>query len=154
MVALTILETSDAAPFMDLLLLADPSEAMIMQHVADGHLFVAQWDGVTVGVFVLLPLEDILWELKNIAVAPEWQGKGVGRKLLACAIQKAKAMGAAKLEVGTGNSSVRALVFYEKAGFIKVRTAKNFFMLNYDKPIYEDGIQCTDMIILSLDLVD
>jgi hypothetical protein len=32
------------------------------------------------------------------------------------------------------------------------RIAKNYFTLNYDEPLYEHGIQCRDMVILSRDL--
>lgn len=134
--------------FWDLLLLADPSEALVAEYLEEGCLYRAVWDDVVVGVFVLLPLEETLWELKNIAVAPEWQGKGVGKALLEAALAEAKEKGATMLQVGTGNSSIRQLAFYQKAGFRMERIAKNYYSLNYDAPIFEDGIQCRDMVIL------
>ncbi|NVJ96598.1 MAG: GNAT family N-acetyltransferase [Alphaproteobacteria bacterium] len=152
-ITLDIRQETDAALYMDLLLLADPSEAMIMDYLADGTLHVAKWDSVVVGVFVLVPLGDGILELKNIAVAEEWQGKGVGRALVEAAIAEAQGQGATRLEVGTGNSSLRQLAFYQKAGFRMQRIAKNYFMLNYPDPIVENGIPCRDMVVLSLDLV-
>lgn len=141
-----------AEPYWDLLLLADPSKALVEEYLQDGHLYVAEWDGLEVGVFVLLPVEGALWELKNIAVAEEWQGKGVGKALLAAAINAARDLGAEHLEVGTGNSSLDQLAFYQKAGFRMTRIARNYFTLNYEEPIFENGMQCRDMVILSLEL--
>lgn len=145
---------SDPAPYWDMLLLADPSEAAVQQYLEDGKLYVAEWDDTVVGVYILLQADCPLWELKNIAVAEEWQGKGVGKTLITAAISSAKELGAEKLEVGTGNSSIGQLAFYQKAGFRMQRIAKNYFTLNYDEPIFENGIQCRDMVILAMDLGD
>lgn len=136
----------------DLLLLADPSRQMVEEYLREGTLYSARWDGVTIGVYVLVPIEDDEWELKNIAVAPEWQGKGVGKALVSEALKSAKEQSAKTLIVGTGNSSVGQLALYQKAGFRMDRIAKNFFTLNYDEPIYENGIQCRDMVFLKMEL--
>ncbi|MFC4348137.1 GNAT family N-acetyltransferase [Kordiimonas lipolytica] len=149
---LEIRAEEDAVPFMDLLLQADPSPAMVMDYLADGTLFSATWDGVVVGVFVLMHLGDVKWELKNISVAPEWQGKGVGKALLRAAIEEARKEGAKLLDVGTGNSSIDQLAFYQKMGFRMRRIAKNYYTLNYPEPIFENGIQCRDMVVLTFDL--
>lgn len=137
-----------------MLLLADPSKAAVEQYLANGKLYVAEWDDTVVGAYILLQADGPLWELKNIAVAEEWQGKGVGKALIAAAISSASGLGAERLEVGTGNSSLDQLAFYQKAGFRMQRIAKNYFTLNYDEPIFENGIQCTDMVILAMDLED
>ncbi len=42
--------------------------------------------------------------------------------------------------------------FYEKSGFRKSYKIKNFFVDNYEKPIYECGIRLTDMIYLTKSL--
>ena len=51
------------------------------------------------------------------------------------------------LQVGTGDSPL-TIPFYEKCGFRRFHVIKNFFIDNYDHPIYEDGKQLVDMIIL------
>lgn len=38
--------------------------------------------------------------------------------------------------------------FYEKCGFVRSHSIKDFFTDNYDHPIYEAGIQLVDMIYL------
>ena len=154
MLELDIRQAADVDGCLDLLLLADPSETLVRDYVADGLLYQARWDDVLVGVFVLLKHDDALMELKNIAVADEWQGKGVGRALLTEARSVARRLGAKRLEVGTGNSSLRQLGFYQRAGFRMVRIAKDYFTLNYDEAIIEDGIPCRDMVMLSLDLTE
>jgi len=52
------------------------------------------------------------------------------------------------MEVGTGNSSTQNIKFYEKNGFDITHTIKNFFIDNYDEPIYENGVQCEHMIMM------
>lgn len=49
--------------------------------------------------------------------------------------------------VGTGDSSLIAL-FYEKCGLVESHIIKDFFIDNYDDPIYECGKQLTDMVYL------
>ncbi len=149
MIKLDIREERHADAVMDMLVLADPSEAMIREYLADGMLFSARWDDTVVGVFVIINHGDGLWELKNIAVAEEWQSKGVGKSLLDAACDAARDRGADRLEVGTGNSSLDQLAFYQKAGFRMQRIAKNYFTLNYPDPIVENGIVCRDMVILA-----
>ena len=38
--------------------------------------------------------------------------------------------------------------FYEKCGFVRSHEIKDFFIDNYDHPIYEDGVRLKDMIYL------
>ena len=56
-------------------------------------------------------------EIVNIAVKESMQNNGIGRKLIEEAVNKAKQMGAATIEIGTGNSSIGQLALYQKCGF-------------------------------------
>ena len=51
------------------------------------------------------------------------------------------------LQVGTGDSPL-TIPFYEKCGFVRSHIISNFFIDNYDHPIYESGIQLVDMVYL------
>lgn len=51
------------------------------------------------------------------------------------------------LQVGTGDSPL-TVPFYEKSGFARSHSIENFFIDNYDHPIFEGGVQLTDMIYL------
>ncbi len=134
---------------MELLLLADPSEALVRGYTKQGITVGAMHLGTPIGVYVLLSHSQDLMELKNIAVHPDWQGKGLGKILLYNAIERAGDLGAKRVEVGTGNSSLDQIRFYEKAGFVKDRVEEGFFLRNYAEPIFENGMQCTDMIVFS-----
>jgi tRNA (guanine37-N1)-methyltransferase len=57
----------------------------------------------------------------RLMVAPDWQGKGVGTKLLRVAEQTAPA-GVTQYELSTGAESEGNLRFYRKAGYREVRT--------------------------------
>ena len=68
------------------------------------------------------------------------------------AIEVAKSKGFKTIEVGTGNSSIEQLALYQKCGFRITGVDLDFFIRHYSEEIYENGIQCRDMIRLSKDL--
>lgn len=49
--------------------------------------------------------------------------------------------------VGTGDSD-KTLSFYKSCGFVKSHIVKDFFIDNYDHPMFEDGNQLVDMVYL------
>lgn len=53
-----------------------------------------------------------------------------------------------KVTLGTGNSSINQLAFYQKLGFRITRIRKNYFVDHYSEAIFENDIQCVDLIIL------
>ncbi len=132
----------------DLLLLAQPSLENIQIALKHGLCHVAKIDSEIVGVFVIVQKSERLWEITNIAVAPKYQGQKIGKAILAHAISVAQNLGAREIEIGTGNSSLNQLAFYQKAGFRIVGVIPDFFTDNYDEPIYENRIQCRDLIRL------
>ena len=134
--------------YMPLLLEADPSRSMIEAYLESGELYALQKNGQTVGVAVVVRREDGDFELKNLAVAPDARGKGNGSMLLRHLI-KLLTSRAGRLWVGTSPANIP---FYERFGFRRAGTAKNFFIDNYDEPIVEDGQVLTDMILLSREL--
>lgn len=70
----------------------------------------------TLGCLVMFPDGDAI-EIDMIAVAPEAQGQGIGRKLLDFAADHARAMGQTKLTLYTNAKMARNVVIYEKYGF-------------------------------------
>lgn len=146
---LIIKPVEDPTQYFELLLLADPSPELVRGYLQAGHLYGGILNGEIVGAFVLLNKGEGVWELKNIAVSESFQRRGFGRTLLHHATMEARGMGGRSLEVGTGNSSLAQLRFYEAAGFQRSHVDKGFFTRNYDAPIFENGVQCTDMIFLT-----
>ena len=135
--------------FLSLLLLADEQEDMIDRYIADGTMYILDDNGVK-GECVVLPIGSNTLEIKNIAIHPDYQRKGYGKALIDFIIEKYKGKYSV-LQVGTGESQA-TIPFYEKCGFIRSHTIKNFFIDNYDHPIYEEGILLVDMVYLKMDL--
>lgn len=133
-------------PPMDLLLEADPSKTKIESYLRHGSSFIAELDNTISGIYVLLPTSSDTAEVINISVRETVQGKGVGKKLIHHAIEQARAQSYVYLEVGTGNSSIDQIAFYQKCGFRMMAIDHDFFLRHYDEPIFENGIQCRDMV--------
>lgn len=133
--------------YLPLLLLADESEHMIDRYLDRGTLFVLQNDAVeTVGVCVVTVENQETVEIKNLAVAPNFQNQGWGKFLIDHVKNTYKGRYKVLL-VGTGESPA-TLPFYEKCGFKISHRIKNFFKDNYEHPIIEDGVQLIDMVVL------
>jgi ribosomal protein S18 acetylase RimI-like enzyme len=137
---------------MDLLLLADPSEEMIEEYIHTGQCYVARHETEIVGVIVILKTRPKTQEIMNIAVKESYQNKGIGKQLIAFAIEKAKGEHISTLEIGTGNPGVQQLLLYQKCGFRIVGVDADFFRRHYQERIYENGIECRDMIRLKMEL--
>ena len=130
--------------YIELLLLADESEAMIDQYLERGDMFVADEDGVQAECVVTKESEGI-YELKNIAVNPDCQRKGYGKRLIAFVLSYYT--DCKEMLVGTGDCDW-ILKFYHDCGFVESHRAENFFIDNYDHPMFEDGKQLVDMVYL------
>ncbi len=76
-----IFSCSNPKQFLDLLLLADPYEPMIDRYLSQSTVLTAAECGKTIGMIVYCPVEKNTWEIKNLAVAPDWQGKGISKAL-------------------------------------------------------------------------
>ncbi|RUT29929.1 GNAT family N-acetyltransferase [Paenibacillus zeisoli] len=137
---------------MDLLLLADPDEQRIATYIHNGSIYKLLEDEQVLGICVLVPRQGDTAEIANLAVAEDAQGKGLGTRLLQYTIDAARQAGYHYLKVGTGNSSLDQLAFYQKNGFRIVGVLRDYFIKHYDKPIVENGIPCRDMILLEMDL--
>ena len=122
---------------------------MIDRYIADDTMYILDDNGVK-GECVVLPIGSNTLEIKNIAIHPDYHRKGYGKALIDFIIEKYKGKYSV-LQVGTGESQA-TIPFYEKCGFIRSHTIKNFFIDNYDHPIYEEGILLVDMVYLKMDL--
>lgn len=135
---------------MNLLLLADEQESMIERYLDRGDMFVLYKGECAVAVAVVTDEGDGVCELKNIAVGPDWQGKGLGRYLVE-SLCGHYGRSFRTMIVGTGEAK-RTIGFYEGCGFVRSYRVRNFFTDNYDHPIIEDGVVLSDMIYFSREL--
>ena len=98
----------------DVLLAHPDAIALPIEQITDGHVFVAERDGVIVGFAAVLPREDGNAELDALFVEPDqWRG-GIGRLLLEHCAQVARRRGARMLHV-VGNPHAEG--FYLACGF-------------------------------------
>ncbi len=139
--------TTDAP--MKLLLLADPSEEKIRSYLSESRCFVAMSNGIVIGACLVKPREVGVHELMSIAVGPDYQKSGNGTELLKWVIDFFRRAGASQLEVGTGTFGYQ-LSFYQRQGFRVTSIDRDFFLKNYNEPIFEDGIQLMDMLRLTI----
>lgn len=138
--------TTDKKRFLSLLLLADEQESMIDRYLERGELFVMHGTQETeaVAVAVVTNEGNGVYELKNLAVAPACQRKGYGRQIVEY-LCRHYADVCHTLLVGTGENK-QTIAFYESCGFSYSHTVADFFTLNYDHPIVEEGKVLKDMI--------
>ena len=108
-------------------------EAVYAAYLADPayRLWIAETQtGVGVGYAVLCPPDlpepfgppDL--ELKRIYLLSRFQGLGVGARLMAAAVDAARAAGAPRLLLGVFGGNATAIAFYARQGFAEVGTRK------------------------------
>ena len=139
--------TENKKEYLSLLLLADESEIMIDKYLSRGDMFVLEANGVKAEC-VVTKESDGVYEIKNIAVHPDCQRRGYGKALIVFLLSYYTDCKA--FLVGTGESK-STLNFYHRCGFVQSHRIKNFFVDNYDHPMFEDGEQLIDMIYLRLE---
>lgn len=145
------LEAICHAPW-DLLLLADPSEELVKTYLNQGTCYTAELNGERVGVILFMETKPGTIEIMNLAVKEEMQNQGIGKKLILYVIEEIKKNHVKTIEIGTGNPGVKQMLLYQKCGFRIVGVDFDFFRRTHPEPIYENGIECRDMIRMRIDL--
>ena len=137
--------TDNKREYLPLLLLGDEQERMVDRYLDRCDLYIL-WDNDVRGVCAVTLEGNHTCEVKNLAITPTHQRKGYGRALLeyVCAAYAGRC---AAVLLGTGESEA-TLPFYRACGFHYDHRIKNFFTENYDHPIFEGGVQLTDMVYL------
>ena len=135
-----------------LLLLADETVEAIDRYIHQSVISVLEHEGEMIAVCATAMIDEQVMEIKNIAVREDWQNKGVGYRFLLDIIDKAKEEGCSELVIATADCAQKQLYLYQKAGFQPYRVIPDYFIQNYPEPIFEDGIQLKDQVILKMSL--
>jgi len=90
--------------------------------IGAGEVWVARAGEDVAGVLVLRPRPPALL-LENIAVAPDRQGEGLGRALMAFAEDRARAEGLAEVVLYTNERMTENLRFYPALGYVETGRA-------------------------------
>jgi putative acetyltransferase len=94
--------------------LADPIGSYVEP---GGAVLIAVVDGQAIGCVALAARAGGAYELSKMAVSPQARGRGVGRLLLAAAIDHARALGARSVFLGSSKKLPNAVHLYEAFGF-------------------------------------
>lgn len=149
----TIRETtkSDLDELMPLLLLAESSPRGLRWSLANlsDAIYRMDDDGALIGVATMSWDDDA--EIVELAIAPERQGRGLGKQLVAWLVDEARRRGKHGVIVGTSNASLDNIAFYQKCGF-RMHAVRPDYFWYHDPPEVEFGIAVRDMIVFRMEL--
>jgi ribosomal protein S18 acetylase RimI-like enzyme len=132
--------------------LAEDSQSQLDAYLDAGRVLVAGSAGEMVGHLQLVTTgrpDEI--ELKNMAVRPDQQGRGIGRALVEEAVARSADDGYARMIVATAAADIGNLRFYQRTGFRLERVEPDAFVAatGYPLPIDIDGIPLLDRVWLA-----
>ncbi|MFK0688697.1 GNAT family N-acetyltransferase [Mesorhizobium sp. IMUNJ 23033] len=93
-----------------------PMRADYDRAVREHQFDLAIEKGEIVGLIETMRHDDHLW-IENVAVAPDAQGRGIGRLLLDCAERRAVEAGCAELRLLTNGAFEANVLLYRKQGY-------------------------------------
>lgn len=147
----------EAAPdeidaLIPLLLLAEPSERALqwgLENLSDA-VYRMDDDGVPVAA-ATMRWKGHPCELHEIGVDPSRQGQGLGRMLVGWLLDEGRRRGKRAMVVGTTNTAIGNILFYQKCGFRMDAVRKDYFWY-YRPPRFESGVRVLDMLLLRCEL--
>jgi len=124
------------------------SERLFFERTAPEDVAVAVVDGVVAGYAHLGFAEPIesnahVLMLRGLAVDPAWQGRGLGRRLVAAAVDEARARGARRLRLRVLGHNAVARRVYEACGFVVEGVLRDEFRL--DGRYVDDVLMAVDL---------
>lgn len=98
----------------DLEVLNNPQKKIID---GGGHIYLAIEDDVLAGSAAIIFVEEGVYELAKMAVAPVYRGRGLSRLLIEKCLEKARLLGAKTIMLYSNSQLTTAITLYEKYGF-------------------------------------
>jgi len=112
------------------------NENSLKEQMGSGHTFlIAEFNHEAIGFASYNLIAEHTYKLQKIYVLPTIQQKGSGKILLLEVIDRVKTLGAKKLQLNV-NRHNKALLFYEKMGFVIIKEddidlGHDFYMNDY-----------------------
>lgn len=153
-IVLSKVEADEVESLFPLLLLAEGSVSALrwsLNNLSD-TVYRVEDNGQLVGAATMRWSSEPC-EIVELAVEEHLQGKGFGRQIIESLIVEARRRGKQKMLVGTGNSSIGNIVFYQKCGFRMDHVRRDYFWY-HQEPEKENGILLRDMLVFSYDLAE
>jgi len=104
--------------------------------IAAGQAWILEEDGTPLGVLVLEDEPDALM-LYNIAIAPDAQRRGIGRRLIAFTEAEARRRGHALLRLHTNEKMAENVAMYPRLGFTETHREPfgDSIIVHFEKPL-------------------
>ena len=93
----------------------------------DSDLFVAERGSTVIGYAVFWSVTD-QGELGNVAVSPQYRGKGIGTKLVEAVLERALEKGVREVFLEVRKSNLGAQNLYKAFGFFEVGKRRNYYL--------------------------
>ncbi len=103
---------------------------ILAEFLAGAELVVVEEEGEIVGAYRVVPGTrrlSHLAHLGSVAVRPDRQGRGLGRRMMAEAIERLRVRGYRRIELTTGADNERAMRLYLSLGFRVEGTMRGYF---------------------------
>lgn len=105
---------------------ADESEKQIRSYYELGNVLVASERDSIIGMIHIM--EDAgEWEIVSLAVVPQCQGQGTGRRLVEEALTYCRRRNVTRIVVCTGSWETNNIIFYLRRGFRIFNVARDYF---------------------------
>ncbi len=134
--------------------LAEDSSQQLDGYIEAGRVLVARdRSGEIVGHLQLVHgARAGVFELKNLAVRPDRQGQGIGRRLVARSLDVCRHEGATAVEVATAVADIDNVRFYQRCGFRATSIGRDTFTeaKGYPPDLVAGGIPVLDSIVFGV----
>ncbi|MEU2172347.1 GNAT family N-acetyltransferase [Micromonospora chersina] len=142
----------DAEKLVAILHEADEDDERIRAALRDPacRTYLALEDDTPVGAAVVRWDDEQSSEILYIAVVADRRGAGLGRQIVA-AIQADLPAHGRTLVVGTANSAIDNIAFYQKCGF-RMHSVRRDYFDYIQPPVEEHGIVMRDMLLFTYDV--
>jgi GNAT superfamily N-acetyltransferase len=147
-------EGNEVEELIPLLLLAEPSRSALLWSLSNlsDTIYRAEDAGEVVGA-ITMQWNSEPCEIVELAVDERRQGQGIGRQIVENLLAEARRRGKQRMIVGTGNSSIGNIIFYQRCGFRMDHVRRDYFWY-HQTPEFENGIRVRDMIVFNYNIVE
>jgi len=108
------LEKYNLAETHDFEVLDDPRKTILEE---GGFIYLAMHEDGVIGTAALAKMEEGVYELAKMTVAPQHRGKGIGNILIQHCLDKARQLNATKVLLYSNSQLQAAISMYQKFGF-------------------------------------
>jgi ribosomal protein S18 acetylase RimI-like enzyme len=147
-VVLNAIVTKETEKLIPILLDAEEGEERIRTAMADEkNTNYAALEGEELVGAATVKWEEQESEILYIAVIQKCRGRGYGKTIIEGLKTEMRRRGVHSLVVGTANSSIENIAFYQKCGFRMYQVRRDFFHY-IQPPVKENDILMCDMLVL------